>query len=224
MVTLFSYCIPYDDGAAPNPFWNVCTLVICKPTIRRSAKKGDWIVGTGSVNSPIGNIGGKVVYAMEVNNVMTMQQYDLFTQQSLPNKIPDWGNYDVRRRLGDSIYDFKSQPPSVRDGVHDINNRDRDLRGKMALLSEHFFYFGDAPVDIPDSLRSIIKNGQGHRSRSNDQYAQLFIEWIHSLGYNPNSLLGKPQLDLFLNESLRGTCAEGRCIQADEDERSQDDS
>jgi hypothetical protein len=47
--TLFTYCIPYDDGAAPNPFWGLCTLAICKPSIRRVAKEGDWVVGTGSV-------------------------------------------------------------------------------------------------------------------------------------------------------------------------------
>lgn len=44
---LFSYCIPVDDGAAPNPFWGVCTLAICKPAIRRVAEVGDWIAGVG---------------------------------------------------------------------------------------------------------------------------------------------------------------------------------
>lgn len=47
---LFSYCIPVDDGAAPNPFWGVCTLTICKSKIRRVAEIGDWVVGVGSVN------------------------------------------------------------------------------------------------------------------------------------------------------------------------------
>ncbi len=70
--TLFSYCIPYDDGAAPNPFWGLCTLAICKPGIRRVAKEGDWVVGTGSVNSPAGDASGKVVYAMRVTQKMTM--------------------------------------------------------------------------------------------------------------------------------------------------------
>src|SRR5262249_55154673 len=60
--TLFSYCIPYDFGSAPNPFWGLCTLAICKPDIRRTANVGDWVVGTGSAVSPIGNISGKVVY------------------------------------------------------------------------------------------------------------------------------------------------------------------
>src|SRR5215472_8962351 len=88
MATLFSYCIPFDNGAAPNPFWGLCTLAVCKPSIRRSAKVGDWIVGTGSVNSPIGDISGKVVYAMLVTEKMTMKEYDQFTRVGLPGKIP----------------------------------------------------------------------------------------------------------------------------------------
>ena len=48
MPRLFSYTIPSDDGAAPNPFHGQCTLAICKPSIRRVAKKDDWIAGLGS--------------------------------------------------------------------------------------------------------------------------------------------------------------------------------
>lgn len=53
MTKLYSYCIPCDDGAAPNPFEGVCTLVICKPRIRLTAEVGDWIVGTGSKRARI---------------------------------------------------------------------------------------------------------------------------------------------------------------------------
>jgi hypothetical protein len=223
MNTLFSYCIPYDDGAAPNPFWDVCTLVICKPKIRRTATEGDWIVGTGAVNSPIGDVSGKVVYAMRVSQTMTMEEYDHLTQRDLPNKIPDWRNPDVRRRLGDSIYDFSTKPPTVRRGVHNEENLERDLRGPRALLSDHFFYFGDRPIRLPDDLTPIINQGQGHRSRSNDPHFDRFVQWIHSLGYQPNSLLGEPQLNLFLNESIRDFCSIGRCTEADEDEKLPDD-
>lgn len=65
---LYSYRIPVDDGAAPNPYWDICTLVICKPAIRRTAQVGDWVIGTGSKNSPIGNIEDKLVYAMKVTD------------------------------------------------------------------------------------------------------------------------------------------------------------
>jgi len=62
-LTLYSYCIPHDNGAAPNPFWDVCTLAICKPKIRSVAKIGDWVVGTGSKEFGFEN---QVVYAMKV--------------------------------------------------------------------------------------------------------------------------------------------------------------
>jgi Nucleotide modification associated domain 2 len=79
MPTLFSYCIRYDIGSAPNPFWGLRTLAICKPNIRQSANVGDWVAGTGSAVSPIGNISDKVVYAMRVTHQMTMEDYDRFT-------------------------------------------------------------------------------------------------------------------------------------------------
>jgi len=63
-----------DSGAAPNPFWGVCTLVICKPAIRRAAQVGDWVVGAGSGHSRIGDIRGKVVYTMQVTCKMTMAE------------------------------------------------------------------------------------------------------------------------------------------------------
>ena len=89
MTTLFSHCVRVDRGAAPNPFWGVCTLVVCKPVVRRVAQIGDWVVGTGSVNSPIGDASGGVVFAMPVTEKLTMEEYDLYTLQHLPGKLPE---------------------------------------------------------------------------------------------------------------------------------------
>jgi hypothetical protein len=218
MPKLYSYCIPYDDGAAPNPYWGVCTLVICKPVIRRSATVGDWIVGTGSTRSPIGDIGGCVVYAMQVTDKMTMAKYDAYTATKLPGKVPNWHHHDVRRRLGDSLYDFSVQPPRQRCGVHGPGNIDRDLRGRHALLSEHFFYFGDKPERLPNDLLPIVRQGQGHQCNLNAPYFERFLAWIHSLGYKPNTLMGRPQLNLFKDESTVRACAAARCRDADDDE------
>lgn len=200
MPTLFSYCIPVDHGGAPNPFWGVCTLVICKPAIRRVAEVGDWVVGTGSATSPIGDIRAKVVYAMQVSQKMTLREYAAYTKEHLPYKIPKWFDRDTRRRVGDSIYDFSEDPPILRQSVHSEKYRERDLRGKYALLSNHFFYFGDQPKQLPDYLLPIVKDGPGHRSKSNAPFLQPFITWLDNLGLQPNKLYGRPQYRLFKDD------------------------
>ena len=202
MPTLFSYCIRHDSGAAPNPFWGTCTLVICKPIIRRTAKVSDWIVGTGSVDSPIGSMSGRVVAVMEVTDKMTMQKYDIFTQQALPGKVPKWYGHDPRRRLGDSIYDFSSHPPKLRKSVHKEYNRQRDMNGRYALLSRRFWYFGDNALKLPDDLLGIVKQGPGHRSRANDAYIERFLQWLNGLGLEPDRLYGKPQEMLFKDSDI----------------------
>jgi hypothetical protein len=102
-MTLYSYCLRYDDGAAPNPFWGKCTLVIRKPAIRRKAKVGDWVVGLGGVASPIGNISGQVVYAMRVSQQRSKKDYDSFCQHPLHGKIPHWGSNKFEERIGDCV-------------------------------------------------------------------------------------------------------------------------
>ncbi len=222
MATLYTYCIPYDDGAAPNPFWGVCTLVICKPAIRRSAQVGDWVVGTGSVNSPIGDVSGMVVYAMKVTRKMTMKEYDDYTRHHLSRKIPDWHHHDKQRRVGDSIYDFDFEPPHVRPSVHGVKNRSHDLGGEYALLSDHFYYFGNKPVALPPDLLPIVKQGRGHRAGANASFLNRFLSWLEALGYTPNTLIGDPQLDLFKDESGE-SCASGCREAQDEHDEEQDE-
>jgi hypothetical protein len=101
LLTLFTYTVRVDRGSAPNPFWGICTLAICKPSIRRVAKPGDWIVGFGSKNANGVDHSGKVVYAMQVHQVMTFSEYDTFCGEQLMGKIPDVSHRDVRRRLGE---------------------------------------------------------------------------------------------------------------------------
>src|SRR5678816_873168 len=45
---IYRYIVRVDSGAAPNPFGGWCSLAICKPAIRRTAQRGDWIIGLRS--------------------------------------------------------------------------------------------------------------------------------------------------------------------------------
>lgn len=220
---LYSYCVKNDAGAAPNPFWGICTLTICKPVIRRSAEKDDWIVGLGSANSPVGDMSKRMVYAMKVTDKMTMEKYDQFCREKYKNKKPDWRGHDYRLRVGDCIYDFsQGQPPKLRLSVHDEGNRKKDLEGQYALLSTHFYYFGDKAVELPDHLQPIIKHGQGHKSDANDPYVEQFVEWIEAK-FTANKLYGEPQLKArFVRagdiEEVRLQCARRDLEEAEEDE------
>jgi hypothetical protein len=215
---LYSYCILVDDGAAPNPFWGVCTLAICKPVIRRNAKIGDWIVGTGSARYGFQN---KMVYAMLVDDIMSYKEYDDHCKKNLREKIPDWNSTDLKRRVGDCIYDFSSGKPELRDSVHEGQDIiDRDFRGKNVLLSKQFVYFGSTPHPIKDSLIPIVRQGQGHKSKSNDPFLNEFINWIGNLLQNENIANYLPYgFNDWKDENCAVRCTERHIQEDDEDER-----
>ncbi|WP_311775390.1 hypothetical protein [Nostoc sp. UCD120] len=160
---LFSYCLTCDSGAAPNPFWELCTLAICKGRIRRVASIGDWVLGFGSTQSPIGNrdIGDCVVYAMKVTDKMTFQEYDEFCPVYSPHKIPKWDSKIFEYRVGDCIYDYSQGEQSVlRPSVHKKSDQEADLEGVSVLMSRHFYYFGDKPIDLPAELDGLKLSSQ----------------------------------------------------------------
>jgi hypothetical protein len=148
---------------------------------------------------------------MRVTGKKSMQEYDEYTRAEFPRKIPLMTSHDPRRRAGDSIYDYtnparKGEYPYQRPGVHNKWNRETDLHGKYVLLSDHFFYFGDQPVTLPEELLEIVKKGPGHKSYFAQQDIDAFIHWIYSLGYPPATLIGKPAETIATKES-RSACA-----------------
>lgn len=199
MPRLFSYTIPCDDGAAPNPFGGICTLAICKPAIRRVAQEGDWVVGLGSRRAPSGDLGGHVVYAMEVTKIFTLQEYDQWARIARPDRIPDLDCPTPSRWLGDCIYDYSSGAPVQRRGVHNPQNMETDLGGKNALVSENFWYFGKNAIPLEEPLRAICHQTQGHRSTANQRFLEQFVAWIkqqHRPGGEPEP--GRlPNLEFF---------------------------
>lgn len=197
MNRLYSYILKNDNGSAPNPFWGTCTLTICKPKIRRTAKVGDWVIGTGSKNSKLkdGNtydLSGSLVYAMKVSDKKTIKEYDKYCQSHLPDKLPKWFSKDWRKRLGDCMYDYtKGEEPAIRMAVHKEPNRRKDLSGLNALLSNHFYYFGEVPRPIPPALKRIVIKGQGHLVFDDQKLIATFEKWIGK--YKKNKIYADPQ-------------------------------
>ena len=215
-MTLYSYCIPFDNGAAPNPFWGFCTLAICKPVIRRNAKVGDWIVATGSITLGLAN---RIVYAMEVKEILTFPKYNEFCKKSLKEKIPDLENKDPKRWVGDCIYDFKEGDPILRNSVHHEGNVPSDLGGLNVLLSDNFYYFGSEPVDIPNDLLKIVRKGQGHKSLSNEPFKLQFLDWILTLSSIKNKVTSTPYgLTNYQFLEKRTHCGTRHCREDEKDE------
>ena len=206
---MYSYVLRYDDGAAPNPFYGYCTIAICKPAIRRVANFGDWIIGTG--NAKIGN--DKIVYAMKVTYCMDFQKY--FKDNRFQAKIPRFDNFDKHCHLGDNIYKptgngFEQLPSVHSDGykenlknkLHDLG---KNLHNNRILVSDHFYYFGDNAVDLPENLRFIFKKGQWHKSDFTNEQVAEFENFIKGLGFEPG-IHGKPNNILTPEEVLDDTC------------------
>ncbi|HEY3876247.1 MAG TPA: hypothetical protein VGM92_12280, partial [Candidatus Kapabacteria bacterium] len=114
-------------------------------------------VGSKNVFDEYGNsYKGRLVYAMEVTNKMSLSEYDSYVAEHAPKKLPDLRSSDPPRWVGDCIYDFSQETgPLQRKGVHNAINIPTDLGGKNALLSERFYYFGSKAIDIPYDLQVI---------------------------------------------------------------------
>src|SRR5260370_29016836 len=143
---LSTYIVRHDSGFSPNPFGRVCTLACCKPTIRRSAKPGDIVVGTGSVRC---GLSGQLIYAMRVETVSSFDEY----WERYPSKRPS-PKTPVKAR-GDNIWhrDRSGKWCCVPGAFHDEGNRKRDLRGRNVLISSEFYYLGRDTIQIPHEFR-----------------------------------------------------------------------
>jgi hypothetical protein len=118
MPRIYSYIIPVDDGAAPNPFGGICTLTICKPAIRRNATAGCWVIGTGSKHTRFRDglfydLSKTLVYAMKVTDRKSLADYDVFCKAQLTIKIPDWNSKRFAKRVGDCLYDYSGGTPPL---------------------------------------------------------------------------------------------------------------
>ena len=173
---LFSYIVNHDSGFSPNPFWGYCTLACCKPTIRRTAKPGDWIVGLSSKS-----LGHKVVFFMEVQEVLSFKEY--FKDPRFKKKKPNSKKGDIISERGDNIYKpltnglFKQLESMHSYGVEENkDSKGHDLKGKNVLISKNFVYFGKKAIELPPRFNDL-KVGRGHRNRFTDELVKDFVKF-----------------------------------------------
>ena len=160
---LFSYVVAHDYGFAPNPDSGYCTLACCKPRIRKSAKKGDWIVGL----SPARFGPPKLCYVMRVSEKVTFDQY-----------------YHVKRFQGrrDNIYHRlpNGRYEQLLNDYHNLENYKRDTQTDWVLMGSLFWYFGQQMIEPPKHLlgSDIFKRCRDRRKITDPEAIKGFVTWL----------------------------------------------
>lgn len=189
---LYSYVVRWDHGFAPNPFYGVCSVATCKPNIRKAAKVGHYVLGTGSAER---ELAGKVVFLMQVDEIITFDQY--WSDPRFARKTPVM-NGSLRQRFGDNIYHQENGEWVQADSRHsqigsrpNLKNLKRDTgRTDRVLLGRDFIYWGGDGPKVPARLDRFVQRTPGHRAFFSDGEISEFLKWIATFGQS--GLVGAP--------------------------------
>ncbi len=165
--------VKHDYGFAPNPFGGFLTLATCKPLIRRNARLGDFLAGTGSAAS-VGN--SKLVYAGEISAVVPLEEYGRTQKYKIKRPV----SKPSFRRKGDNIYFMREGEWQQRENeYHGFDDFDAGIRGKNVLVCDRIWYFSDNAIELPTEFQSMIKKQQGHKMISDQSFLARFVRWLN---------------------------------------------
>lgn len=182
---LCSHIIKNDTGLAPNPFHRYCTSALCTPShMRVKLKGGDWLIGISPKSD-----GHRLVYAMRISQVLEMDEY--FKDKRFSAKKPKQRGTPIEQ-CGDNIYYQRGGKwKRLRSRFH-MDSRDFEKdKGCPVFVSDHFYYFGDQRVTVPQDLKEVTQVGRGIRYNYNDYLADQFVTWLEA-NHKPGRL-GKPR-------------------------------
>lgn len=153
---------------------------------------------------------GKLVFAMNVTERLTFQQY--WDDPRFEYKKPIM-NGSLVQMYGDNIYHRGTKTEdwyqenshhSLPNGTINGHNLERDLRGRFVLISERFYYFGKSAVDIPDRFKAeLCVPTQGHKN-ADQNVALEFLSWLtenYGEGRHDDPLLFRDSFERFDGKS-----------------------
>lgn len=165
---IFRYVVRVDRGGSPNPSHGWCSLAVCKPMIRRTARVGDWIIGLRS------RANDQVVFAMAVDEVLPLADY--WRDARFRAKRPGGGGVpdNFYRRARDGTLE------QVANDLHGPRLAAGDASGLNALVSWNFRYFGRNSPELPTDLIHLVHSGQGHALHVNRRPddVELLRRWL----------------------------------------------
>lgn len=165
MTRIYRYILDSDTGMAPCPQNGLISLGVCKPQIRKHARKGDWVAGF----MPGSEHRSELVWAGKVSETLTQDGYR--------KRLPD-------RR--DAIYgrDKSGEYQKHLCGYHcDLAQQKRDRDNPVLLFDQASArYFGRAPEHLPDNLIHLAAKGRPIRVNFRiDGDLAIWEDWLHHL-------------------------------------------
>ncbi len=142
---IFIYKLTADNGGAPCVINDLLSLSICKPRIRKSAKKGDWIIGMGGKS--VKDLKGRLIYMAKITSIVDGNKYYSDKYKERPDCI-----YKKNGRV--YIWKKGSSYHSQEDLTHDLGeypNYDRAI----CLISDNFVYFGSNKAPSIEDIQDI---------------------------------------------------------------------
>jgi len=187
MTRIFRYILETDNGMAPCIDAGMVTLATCKPTIRRSARPGDWVLGF----YPRPFERGMLAWAGRVTAAVSVGEYERHYR----------GRSDaVYRQKADGGFrrlrpDYHPEPDQMR----------KDLSAPVLTFDRlTTWYFGDKPEVCPADLTHLNAGGRGHLVNGvHAGDAEALLAWLQ--GICPPGIYGQPR---HFNEAPQRT--EGR--------------
>ena len=174
---IYRYVLMYDGGMAPNPRDGLVTLATCKPQIRATARKGDWVIG--NFPSPNNDV---VAWAGKVGEVRGIVEY----AEQYPERDDALHEYSKTRR----IRRIEGKHTWYHPGA---DEQRKDKCGHVLVFErKHSWYCGENGRQIPPAIGHLIVHGQGHRLTSRqDGDLEALIRWLKEQG--PPGIHGEPR-------------------------------
>lgn len=173
MTRIFRYILRHDTGMAPCIDRGLVSLATCKPKIRGSAQRGDWVVGFYPKEPR-----GLVAWAGRISRRVEI------------------GDYEAEfRGRSDAVYrakpngTFKRLRPDYHPGANEIR---KDISSPVLVFDPvSTWYFGNQPKMLPDSLMSLAAKGRGYRvNGATDSDLASMRAWLETA---PPGIHGAPR-------------------------------
>lgn len=175
MTRILRYILQHDSGMAPCIDGGLVSLATCKPKIRASAKRGEWVIGFRPSPAPR----GLVVWAGRVACSVAVGEYEC-----------------QHRGRKDAVYLLKpdGQFKRLNPYYHQTPDQFRKDTTAPVLIFNKLatWYFGREPHMMPDHLMHLAAGGRGHRVNGvNEGDAAALESWLASIALP--DIHGKPR-------------------------------